>query len=148
MIQRASVYIERSGRKVVIATVLQNEDGISYEDEHPVVLEAPFAPEVLGATARRAMRETRVSKRSLRDAKLSEWPAFKASKARSVREFAQRYIRIRVSGASDANVTAIVEGEPEKDAVLRVTTAVNPALTTDLGEKILLVFAACRDRKL
>ena len=41
-----------------------------------------------------------------------EWPAFRASRMRTVKSFEQEYIRVSVCGANEANIAWVIEGYP------------------------------------
>jgi hypothetical protein len=124
-----------------------NEDGIWYEDETPTVLKGPLTAEHLGNSVGTAMRGTVRRAKDVRVTKISAWPAYRASGATSVRQFEQLFIPIDVDGANEANLVAVVTGSPEKDCVLRVTSSVSTAFSSKVGECILRVYEACRDRR-
>jgi hypothetical protein len=67
---------------------------------------------------------------------------------RSVHQFESGFIRLQISGANEANIIAMIEGFPEKDADLRVLSSANPAVPGVLGDSCLSVWRACRDRRL
>jgi hypothetical protein len=142
----ACVYIARSGDTAVVVTMNVNEDGIWYEDEQARVLDGPLTGEELGAAVAGAMRSTARKSRNLRTAKMTDWPAYRASGAKSVRAFEEQFIYVAVEGANDANLVAVVTGSPEKGAELQVTSSVSTAFPANMGERILRVYEACRDR--
>ncbi len=145
--QFARVFIAKSDERTIVATIHQNELGVWYEDESPTVLEPASSAEQVGRAVREAMRKTSVRPKDLRSHKLTDWPCFKASRLRSVRQFEDRYIAIRVRGANEANIIAVVTGSPEKDAPLDVTTTASMS-DEPLGVAIIQVFEACRDRRI
>ena len=147
MKNRARVFIARSGVAAVVVTMHVNDDGIWHEDETPIVLQGPLIAEALGTTAASAMKQTARRTKNLRDTKASDWPAYRASGERSVRQFERQFVAIEVEGANEANLVAVVTGSPEKDSGLRVTSTVSTAFPNELGECILRVYEACRDRR-
>ena len=78
---------------------------------------------------------------------MSDWPSYRASGATSVRKFEQDFISISVEGANDANLIATISGWPEKDSQLQVTSLVSTAVPAEMGQRILLVYEAWRDRR-
>ena len=128
MTKFARVFFEKSGVSAIVVTMHRNQDGIWYEDNAPTILPQPVTAEALGRTVMNALDKTGNWNANLRSAKLADWPSFKASGMRVVRQFEQSYIALTVKGANDANLVAIIEGEPEKDAELRVTTSVSTAV--------------------
>jgi len=146
----AHVYISRTDETAIVVTLHFNgEGGLLFEDSSPVVLSPPFDAPVLGRKVSAALSRTQVRPAvSFAKDKLTDWPAFKASKAKSVRHFEQEYICILVAGANEANLVYIIDGSPEKDAELHVVANVSSgAPSTELGDLIRRVYSACRDRR-
>ncbi len=144
----ARAFIARSGSTAIAVTMHMNQHDIWHEDDAPTVLNKPFTAEDLGNAIAEAMRKTDRRTRNARDSKLSDWPAYKASGERTVRKFEESFIVISIEGANAANLIAVITGDPEKDAILQVrgtiSTSVVPA---ELGERVLQVYKACRDRR-
>src|SRR5688572_18467745 len=133
MTNSARVFIARSGIAAVVVTMHVNDDDVWHEDETPAVLRAPLVAEVLGTAVASAMKQTARRTRNLRDVKASDWPAYRASGEKSIRQFERLFVAIEVEGANEANLVAVVTGSPEKDSELRVTSTVSTASPTDLG---------------
>jgi hypothetical protein len=147
----AHVFISRSEETAVIATLHFNgKGGILFEENQPVVLLSPLTPIILGQAILDALRRTTIGQlNSSAMQKLTDWPAFKASKAKSVRQFEQNFIRILVSGANDVNLVYVIDGEPFKDAELHVTSTISSAAPpAKLGECVISVFHACCNRQI
>jgi hypothetical protein len=144
----ARLFIARSGSRAIAVGMHMNENDVWYEDDTPAVLNQPFTAEELGNAIAEAMGRTDRRARNLRDNKLSDWPAFKASGEKSLHRFEGSFIEISIEGANAANLAAIITGDPEKDAVLRVTSTISTGIVpAELGERILQVYEACRDRR-
>jgi hypothetical protein len=144
--RHAALYIDRAGEAGIVVPLHYNgRQGPLVEDENPVVLRPP-GPVALSDAIGDAMGRSIIQKEiALRDSKLTEWPAFRASGSTSVRRFESEFIKLLISGANDANVTLIVEGWPEFGSELAISTAIS-ASSIELGERCLLVWRACRDR--
>jgi hypothetical protein len=147
----AKVFISRTEEMAVIATLhYSGKGGVLYEDSEPVVLSSPLEPKILGQAVLAALRRT--TTKQLKDRtwrKLTDWPAYKASKASSVRRFEQSFVGLLVSGANDVNLVYIIEGAPSKDAILHVTSSISSSVPPDeFGERIISVFRACCDRRI
>ena len=146
----AHVFISRNSGAAIIVTLHYNgKGGFLFENEKPVVLQPPLEPESLGKETLAALQRTELRRpTSFANRKLRDWPAFNSSKVASVRQFQQEYIQISVSGANYANLVYVVEGEPALNAELHIVSSISSCVpSTILGERILLVFAACRDRQ-
>jgi len=144
----STVYIHRSGKPIIVVTRHYNggPGGFQVEDESPTVIDNPSDPLALGTVILDALKATTARPaRNYRDRKLTDWPAFRSSGARSVRRFEEEFIRLQIHGANAANATYIIEGWPKKDAKLRVTTAVNISPGA-IGTECLEVWRACLHR--
>jgi len=144
----ARVFIARSGSRAIAVEMHINENDVWYEDGTPAVLNEPFTAEELGNAIAEAMGRTARRARDLRAHKLSDWSAYKASGEKSVRRFEDSYIEIYIEGANAANLVAIITGDPEKNAVLQIRSSISTGVVpAELGERVLHVYEACRDRR-
>jgi hypothetical protein len=145
----ASVFISRTEEMAVIATLhFSGEGGILYEDSEPVALSLPLEAIILGQTVLVALRGTSIKQLATKR-KLTDWPSFKASKAASVRQFEKNFIGVLVSGANDVNLAYVIDAEPSKGAELHITSSISSSAPPEkVGERILSVFRACRDRRI
>ena len=145
--KHAALYIDRTGKAAIVATLYYNgPGGFLYEDETPTVIQLND-PGSLGSAVRRALEDSEIRlTTSHRDKKLTDWPAFKSSGHRSVRQFEAHFIRLHISGANESNLLYQIEGWPERDAELRIVASASSALVEQLGERCLMVWRACRDR--
>jgi hypothetical protein len=146
--RHACVFISRDGGRTIVVTMHHNQDGVLCEDQTPIVLESP-SDLVLGESAFAALKATSRIVLDLRNFKASDWPAYIASGERSIREFEKDFVAVHISAANEFNLIFEIEGFPENDAELRVTSVIsNSATPAALGQRIRRVFAAARDRKL
>ncbi len=145
----ARLFIARLGSRAIAVGMHMNENDMWYENDSPIVLNAPFTAEDLGRAVAQAMGKTDRRAWNARDAKLTDWPAFKASGERSIRKFEGSFIEISIQSANASNLVVIVTGNPEKDAVLQVTSTMSTSVVpAELGARVLRVYEACRDRRL
>ena len=144
----AHAYMARDSSKAIVAAVHLTQDGIACEDDSPTVLDGPFDGEELGELVVKAARSAGHVERHLRDRKISDWGALRASGVRSGRAFEANYILIDLHSVNDANLVLELTGHPEKDAVLRVTSRISStAPNRMIGDLVLKTFTACSDRK-
>jgi len=151
IIHHANIFISRTDEVAIIVTLNFNgKGGFLYEDSEPVVLTPPLEPGVLGETTLTALRRTTIIQPNTnKRLKRTDWPAFKASKMASVRQFEQTFIGINISGANDSNLVYMIEGEPSKDAELHVISSLSSSAGSEqLGIKILSIYRACKDRQI
>lgn len=147
--KRSSLFIDRAGTCAIVVPLHYNGRGGFLYESDPVVLRPLPAPEELGLALNDAMNGSQVKpERSHRGAKLTDWPAYKASGARSVKRFEADFVAIHVSGANEENIIYLIEGYPEKNAELRVLASANPKPPAQLGERCIDVWRACCSRSL
>ncbi len=147
----AHVFISKNEEIAIIVTLHFNgQGGILYEDNDPVVLSSPLESFTIGQELLSALRKTTILQlNSSARPKLTDWPAFKASKSKSVRQFEQNFIQILVSGANETNLVYVIDGEPFKDAELHITSSISSGTPpAEIGKRVLSVFLACRDRQI
>ncbi len=121
-----NVYLEIDGDRAIVATCF-NHDGLCAEmPDGSVVIDArgdgELGQAVLSALASCEHR----SDFNYRDSKPSDWPAYQASKERSIRAFEQRWRYLMVRGANSHNVTWQLEAPLDGDHSLALTAAVAP----------------------
>ena len=148
--RHAVVYMDRSGDTAIIVPLHYNgAGGFLFEDVEPIVIRTPNDPESLGTTIKRALMASAIRPESAdRIGKLTDWPAFKSSRKKSVRQFESAFIRIDVSGMNEANLFYNIEGWPDKNAEVRVLASASAFRPEELGERCMRVWRACRDKVL
>lgn len=147
MRQFAKVFVSRSADTAIVVTMHANEADIWFEDETPVVLSGPLVAADLGNRVRDAMGATSRRSKDLSRHKLTDWPAFRASGASSVKRFQSLFIPIGVMSANESNLIAEVSGLPAADSDLHVVSHVSTSLPAEVGEAVIRVYEACRDRR-
>jgi hypothetical protein len=147
--RHAAIYIDRKGTKaIVVARHYNGSGGVLVEDEAPTVVDGLGDTEELTSVVSRALASSSVRDEvNLRERTVADWPAFRASGVRSKRAFEADFIVLSVHGANESNVTYVLEGYPEPHAKLWIGAAV-PANSSELGDRCLDVWRACRDRSL
>lgn len=144
----ARVFISKSGTPAIVVGMHVDERDLWYEDDNTVILSHPFTAGDLGNAVAQEMRKTNRRATKLEN-KITEWPAFKASGLRSVRKFEESFIEISVQGVNAANLSAVITGSPEKDAILLVTSTISTGvITAEFGDRIFQVYKACVERHL
>ncbi len=147
----ARVFVSQHDETAIIVALHYNgPNGLLFEDDHPVVLRGPLEATTLGNETKAALDKTQIRPPvSFANHKLKDWPAFKAGRTKTVRQFERDFIDIHLRGANEVNLVYLIEGYPDKDAELRVLTSISSGAAPEkLGDKIILVYRACRDRQI
>jgi hypothetical protein len=144
MLRRACIYLGPTAKEAIVAALHYNSAGISFEQEGPVAIANWRRAPGLGAALRFALERFSLQERNLRDLKKSEWPSYRASSSRSVREFEATYICISVQALNEAEFFYDAWAYPpgEEDIALHVTlNRYGP--DEEFDRKILRLFDAC-----
>jgi len=133
------------GRAAVVAPSHYNLAGILYEQEEVLLVEAWRNDGVLADPLRQALRRFSFRERNLRDAKVKDWPSFRASNCKSVREFESSYLRLEVRAwnAAEAGYDASAGPAGESEISLHITLLLSLA-DEELSRRIIRLFDACR----
>lgn len=137
--QHAHVFITEDESKAIIVTLhFAEKGGVLIEHSEPAIITDPIETNRHGNAFLSALRKTSMkNSENLRNRKLTDWPAFRASKALSSRQFELNSIPLIVSGADDANLIYTIEGVPFKDAELHIISSVTSGIpANELGERI------------
>lgn len=109
------VHVYIAGTRAIVAPVHRNLAGIYYEQPDPIVLHGPPGALPLGTAFRQAYEAFSVKDANLGSTRKSDWPSYKASGLRSMKEFERQYTTILCYALNPSN------------AVFRASTA-HPAL--------------------
>src|SRR5207245_2738002 len=121
-----------------------NSAGISFEQDDPAVITDWRQATGLGPALRFALERFSLQDRNLRDFKKTEWPSYRASRARSVHEFEATYFCIYVQALNEAELfyDACAHPPGEEDVALHVTlNRYGP--DEEIDRKIVRLFNAC-----
>jgi hypothetical protein len=148
-IKRLNIYISQKYHQIIFAPTHNNFAGINYEQDECFAYDFPMPESEIGETVINCWNLFSIKDKNLRDGKLSDWPAFKKSKAKTIRSFEFDYIRLSLRGANEANIILVIEGLPNKDSDLWITSTISPYTEKiNIGDRIVKVFAACLTGKL
>ena len=76
--------------------------------------------------------------------KLSDWPAYRTSRSKSVRTFENEYISISVDSLNNYNLVLEIRGYPFKDSELTINSTISYAAEKEeIGKRIMKIYEAC-----
>lgn len=138
------VYISDKFRNIIIAAKHENNDGIIYEQKECYTSEYPIDASVLGEEIVRHLDMYSLKDDNLRFKKRSDWPAYKHSKSKSIRNFEMEYTSIFIQTANNRNLTLIIEGHPHKSSLLTINSSISfYADKYEIGKKVIDVYHVC-----
>jgi hypothetical protein len=136
------VHVYVSADKAIVAAMHRNLAGIYYEQAAPVVLVGPSDAATLGAAFKRAFDGFSVKDANLRQHKRSDWPAYKASGLRTLKDFEARFRHVSCSGLDDANMIVQASTAHPGDKSISLNISFNPALPPSrIGEHLMQLLA-------
>ena len=130
------VFMHRENDRCVIATKFQTPErhGLYFENDDAITLCDSSPGDVFGVAVRdafiascRRADTSRAERKSVKD-----WPALKASKAKSKAQFEREWICVSVKGANEANIIVRMETDPVEHGV-SLTKHCNPLVVERLG---------------
>lgn len=143
-IKSVSIYASSKHGQIIFAPMSQNLAGIRYEQEECFQQDFPISDLLLGETALKYFELFNLKDKNLRDHKSTDWPAFKHSKVKAVRNFEADYIRVSMTGLDENNHTLKIEGLPYKDSDLSVTSMISAHTEPiNIGDRINKIIEVC-----
>ena len=144
MLRRARIYLGATAREAIVAALHYNSAGVSFEQDGPAVIADWRQAPVLGVAMRFALERFSLQERNLRDLKKTDWPSYRASSSRSVREFEATHVCINVQALNEAELFYDAWAYPpgEEDIALHVTLN-RHGPDEEFDRKILRLFNAC-----
>ena len=147
MIRAARLFLSDTARPAIIAAMHQIEPkGVWYEQDSPEVLVDWRNEQELAAGVRRAIQRFSYKKREFRSRKLTDWPAFRASKFRTVSAFESAYNSMWISSLNEAELFYDASMEPRGEDDISLHVLLNPNQhNAELGRKLLRLHDACAE---
>ncbi len=133
-VQYANVFLSRDRGSAIVART-RNHGGLIVEvPDGPVRLELGDDPAELGDATLTALRSCEAGGAvNLRDAKKTDWPAFRASGCRSVAAFERTYVAYSVCGANASNIIYVATSQPFGPDVSLTSSRSSGASADDAG---------------
>jgi hypothetical protein len=140
-LKSAALYLPLKPSTAIAAAYHVNDAGIYYEQEEAITIPNWRDPVELARSVRAALERYSRKDRNLRDSRRSEWPAFRISECRSVKEFESSYQRIKIMAVNQAELFYRASLEPQQTGGLELATLLNRhASDAEFGNPILRLF--------
>lgn len=137
-----TVYLSEKHSEIIVTPYFKDsENGITYEQPNCEIIDLNSSLELIGQTIKRNFDKFDIKKRESGNGKKSDWPAFKASKEKSMRGFEQNYHRISIRGITDRNSSMRIETVLNLPIEIELTSTISAHCEpSDLGNRILKLF--------
>ena len=145
MIRGARLYFAESAKPAIIAALHRTPNGVWYEQDSPELLPNWRDGSRLAEALRRAIERFSIKDVDFRThhKKLTDWPAFRASKCRSVNAFQRGYDDIFVRSLNDRELFFQAEMSPRGEDDIELHVTLNKSPEGD-SRKLLRLLHACR----
>jgi hypothetical protein len=119
------LYLSCDLDKVLIAPHYVDESWLRFEQENIEILNFNCTNELLGESIKRNFEK--FAKKNIGDKKrtLKDWPAYQASKLKSIKEFEKKYYRITISGANEANIILVFVADMKLINEVNLTSSIS-----------------------
>jgi hypothetical protein len=119
----ACVYFPEANTAAIVAALHFNAAGILFEQDEPATVDDWRNSDSLASAVRSALVQFGPRERNLRDAKKTDWPSYRISHCRSVRQFEASYIRVFICAVNTAELFYDASAAPrgESDLSFHVT---------------------------
>ncbi len=105
-----TVYLSDKHSEIIIAPYFKDPKvGFNYEQEHCEVISLNSSIEEIGVTIKRNFEKFDLKEKEGGSGNKADWPAYKASKEKSIRGFEQNYRRISIRGLTETNSSLRIE---------------------------------------
>ena len=131
----AHLYLAEN-KPAIIAAMHFNSAGIYYEQADPFVDETG-GWDGLVASLRSALDRFSFQEANLRDGKKTDWPSYRASGCRSVRQFEELYLCIPVRTLNDAELFYDASCQPRGESDITLHVMLNRYGKDDVIDKLL-----------
>ena len=142
VIKSVTLYISDKHSEIIISPISKDpKAGYRYEQTDCEIIKLNSTPEIIGKAIKRNFHRFNIQEADKEKINKSDWPAFKASKEKSMRRFEENYRRIRISGLTERNATMQIETVLNLPIQIELTSTISAHCEpTDLGNRVLKIF--------
>lgn len=119
------LYLSNELNKILVAPQYLDESWLRFEQEKIEILDFECSDELLGESIKKNFEK--FTHKNMDDKKRTskDWPAYQASKLKSMKEFEKKYFRITINGANEANIIMIFEAEMKLKNEINLTSSIS-----------------------
>jgi hypothetical protein len=136
-----TVYLSDLHRQIIIAPRYATNDRVLYEQDICTLLSYPIDCLQLGSEVLRNFNMFALKDKNLRDQRLTDWPAFKYSKMKSVKAFEKTFTGIEIYGNNESNIIISIQTPIISDSDLLITSSISVNASKEaIGNLIIKVY--------
>ncbi|HAA20531.1 MAG TPA: hypothetical protein DCP28_17865 [Cytophagales bacterium] len=132
-----AVYLSQEYDMVLLAPFFVDESWLYYEQEEIEALSFDVNDEMLGESIKRNLNKFAEKNADTTKRNKKDWPAFKASNLKTVKEFETKFSRISISGLNEANIILAFDAETKSKNEIQLRTIISAyANNGELGDRL------------
>jgi hypothetical protein len=144
-----AIYLSNEYDKIIIAPFFIDESWVHYEQEEIEILKFDVNDEILGESIKRNLNKFEQKKADFTNRNKKDWPAFKASNLKTVKEFEAKFSRISISGLNEANLILAFDAETKSKDEIDLRTTISAYVdNSGLGYRLRKLFKALIEKKI
>lgn len=123
--QMIALYVCAELNTILIAPHYVDQSWVRYEQEEIEEVAFHDADAALGQAIKRNLKLFAKKNMSSEKRKPKDWPAYKASKLKTIKEFKKKYYRISVNGVNEANIILVFEADMKSKHQINITRSIS-----------------------
>ena len=132
-----AVFMSQEYDKILLAPFFVDESWLHYEQEEIEALRFDVNDEELGESIKRNLKKFAEKNADTTKRNKKDWPAFKASNLKTVKEFETKFSRITISGLNEANLILAFDAETKSKNKIDLRTTISAyADNNELGDRL------------
>ena len=146
MLRESHIYLPTEKNPAIVVPVYQAGGGFAVEQETCTVLTDWRDPVKLATALLSTLKQFSLKNVDLRSrGKRTDWPVFRASGCKTLREFEATYLCIIVRAVNEAELFYDAYAKPEHEEDITLHATLNPCvLDIEIGRKLLRLYDACQ----
>ncbi len=126
-----------------------DESWVHYEQDDIEVLKFDANDEIIGESIKRNLNQFAEKNDDLTKRNKKDWPAFKASNLKTLKEFESKFSRISITGLNEANLILAFDAETKSIHEIDLRTTISAyAENRELGNRLRKLHKAQIDMKI
>jgi hypothetical protein len=147
--QMIAIYLSKEYDKIILVPFFVDESWVHYEQETVEVLEFDINNEMLGDSIKRNLSKFAEKNDDSTKRNKKDWPAFKASNLKTVKEFEAKFSRISIAGLNEENLILSFDAETKSNDEIDLRTTISAyADNHEIGERLRKLHKAQIERKI
>lgn len=144
-----AAYLSKEYNQILVAPYYVDESWLRYEQEEIDVFSYDVDNKILGDSIKENLNKFKAKNQDSETKNKKDWPAYKASKLKTIKEFESKFQRIAISGLNEANIILAFDAETDSKDEIHLRTTISAYAENDiLAERLRKIHKAQLDKKI